>query len=217
MLLSLSLFVLSVVYEYSEIFCVCVCVCVESHMYSLHRCQTRLENAKIHWTSLILHLPSAALAQVTALARYEPETDKGGLSIIAGYSDGAVRIWDVGTYQMKAEVPTASQKGVSAIATCSEEHIALVGTKDGKVIVWDTIGDVIQWRLQGHRAEITGLALISASQVISIMLHFDVQCSGRKDRKEKKRKERKRTPSLSLNMCMCVNVDVEIRRDRQKN
>lgn len=128
-----------------------------------------------------------AMAQVTALARYEPETDKGGLSIIAGYSDGAVRIWDVGTYQMKAEVPTASQKGVSAIATCNEEHVVLAGTKDGKIIVWDTIGDVIQWRLKGHRGEITGLALVSTSQVIAIMLiwMFMTRHSRRKGEEEK--------------------------------
>ena len=70
--------------------------------------------------------------------------------LAVGYSDGSVRLWDVGTRE--AEVTfTGHKTGVTCLAWDAAGLRLVSGSKDNTVIVWDVVAECGLARLQGHK------------------------------------------------------------------
>ncbi|KLU87365.1 DOM34-interacting protein 2 [Magnaporthiopsis poae ATCC 64411] len=94
-------------------------------------------------------------AQVTAIAQSKTDPDV----FAVGYEDGSIRLWD-----SKISTVIVSFNGHrSAITTLvfdkSGTRLAS-GSKDTDVIVWDLVAEVGQYKLRGHKDQVTGLQFV---------------------------------------------------------
>ncbi|PSR88958.1 WD domain-containing protein [Coniella lustricola] len=94
-------------------------------------------------------------AQVTAIA--QSKVDKDVFAV--GYEDGTIRLWD-----SKIATVILNFNGHKAAIT----HLAFdksgvrlaSGSKDTDVIVWDLVAEVGQYKLRGHKDQVTGLHFV---------------------------------------------------------
>lgn len=94
-------------------------------------------------------------AQVTAIT--QSKVDKDVFAV--GYEDGSIRLWD-----SKIVTTIVSFNGHRSAIT----HLAFdrsgarlaSGSKDTDVIIWDLVAEVGQYKLRGHKDQITGLQFV---------------------------------------------------------
>ncbi|KAF3769198.1 WD40 repeat-like protein [Cryphonectria parasitica EP155] len=94
-------------------------------------------------------------AQVTAIA--QSKTDKDVFAV--GYEDGTIRLWD----SKIATVILNFNGHRSAITTLvfDKSGVRLAsGSKDTDVIIWDLVAEVGQYKLRGHKDQVTGLQFV---------------------------------------------------------
>ena len=84
--------------------------------------------------------------------------------LAVGYSDGSIRLWDVGTRQADVTF-TGHRTSVTCLAWDAAGLRLVSGSKDSSVIVWDVVAECGLARLQGHkvggRQEICPLSCLS--------------------------------------------------------
>lgn len=93
--------------------------------------------------------------QVTALAQSKVDPDV----FAVGYEDGSIRLWD----SKIATVIVSFNGHRSAITVLSFDNSGVrlaSGSKDTDVIIWDLVAEVGQYKLRGHKDQITGLVFI---------------------------------------------------------
>jgi U3 small nucleolar RNA-associated protein 12 len=93
-------------------------------------------------------------AEVTSLCM-SPD----GQHVAAGYSDGSVRIWDLGTAQCEA-IFQGHKKAVSALRYNATGSLLASGGKDTDIVVWDVVAEAGQCRLRGHKDAVTDLVFL---------------------------------------------------------
>jgi U3 small nucleolar RNA-associated protein 12 len=94
-------------------------------------------------------------SQVTALAQSKVDPDVYAV----GYEDGSIRLWD----SKIAAVVVSFNGHRSAITTISFDKSGVrlaSGSKDTDVIIWDLVAEVGQFKLRGHKDQITGLKFL---------------------------------------------------------
>ncbi|KAF3346349.1 U2-associated protein [Verticillium dahliae VDG2] len=92
---------------------------------------------------------------VTAIAQSKADKDVYAV----GYEDGSIRLWD-----SKIAMVIVNFQGHSSAIT----HLAFdkagvrlaSGSKDTDVIIWDLVAEVGQYKLRGHKDQITGLRFV---------------------------------------------------------
>ena len=72
--------------------------------------------------------------------------------VAVGYSDGSIRLWDVGTREV--EVTFTGHKTEVTCLTWDQPGLRLVsGSRDTNVIVWDVVAECGIARLKGHKVK----------------------------------------------------------------
>lgn len=98
---------------------------------------------------------------VTAIA--QSKTDKDVFAV--GYEDGSIRLWD-----SKISTVIVNFNGHKSAITKLEFDKSGVrlasGSKDTDVIVWDLVAEVGQFKLRGHKDQITGLCFVEPEQQV---------------------------------------------------
>ena len=70
--------------------------------------------------------------------------------LAAGYSDGSIRLWDVGTRE--ADVTFTGHKTSVTCLSWDVAGLRLVsGSRDNSIIVWDVVAECGLARLNGHK------------------------------------------------------------------
>jgi WD40 repeat protein len=77
--------------------------------------------------------------------------------VIAGYGDGSVRLWDVGTGEMAAQFG-AHSKSVESIAWASDRSRYVTGSRDGSARLWETATGTPLAQLNGHGKAVVAVA-----------------------------------------------------------
>ncbi|KAK6071195.1 WD domain-containing protein [Seiridium cupressi] len=94
-------------------------------------------------------------AQVTAIA--QSKTDKDVFAV--GYEDGSIRLWD--SKIATTIVNFNGHKSAITILAFDGTGVRLAsGSKDTDVIIWDLVAEVGQYKLRGHKDQITGLQFV---------------------------------------------------------
>lgn len=94
-------------------------------------------------------------AQVTAIT--QSKTDKDVFAV--GYEDGSIRLWD-------SKIATTilnfnGHKSAITILAFDKSGVRLAsGSKDTDVIIWDLVAEVGQYKLRGHKDQVTGLHFV---------------------------------------------------------
>ena len=70
--------------------------------------------------------------------------------LAVGYSDGSIRLWDVGTREADVTF-TGHKTSVTCLAWDAAGLRLVSGSKDSSVIVWDVVAECGLARLQGHK------------------------------------------------------------------
>ncbi|KAH9908716.1 WD domain-containing protein [Xylariomycetidae sp. FL2044] len=100
------------------------------------------------------------LAQVTAIA--QSKTEKAVYAV--GYEDGSIRLWD-----RNSGVIVTFNGHRSAITTLAFDKSGVrlaSGSKDTNVIMWDLVAEVGQYKLRGHKDQITGLQFVEPREEV---------------------------------------------------
>ncbi|KAI5868668.1 WD40 repeat-like protein [Durotheca rogersii] len=101
-------------------------------------------------------------AQVTAIARSKVNDDL----FAAGYEDGSVRLW-----RSKDPSPFVTFNGHrSAITVLAFDRSGVrlaSGSRDTNVIIWDLVAEVGQFKLRGHKDQITGLQFVEPQEEVT--------------------------------------------------
>ncbi|KAI5926133.1 WD domain-containing protein [Camillea tinctor] len=100
-------------------------------------------------------------AQVTAIA--QSKTDKDIFAV--GYEDGSIRLWD-----KYATIIVSFNGHRSAITTLAFDRSGVrlaSGSRDTDIIVWDLVAEVGQFKLRGHKDQITGLQFVEPQEEVS--------------------------------------------------
>ncbi|KAF2766931.1 WD repeat-containing protein-like protein [Teratosphaeria nubilosa] len=94
-------------------------------------------------------------SQVTCLAQCAAQPDL----FAAGYHDGSIRIWDQWTGQVIVRFD-GHRSAVTQLLFDREGARLVSGSRDTHLVVWDLVGERAEFRLRGHKDQITGLALL---------------------------------------------------------
>ncbi|KAI1490605.1 WD domain-containing protein [Biscogniauxia mediterranea] len=100
-------------------------------------------------------------AQVTAIAQSKVDKD----IFAVGYEDGSIRLWD-----KYATIIVSFNGHRSAITTLAFDRSGVrlaSGSRDTNVIVWDLVAEVGQYKLRGHKDQITGLQFVEPQEEVS--------------------------------------------------
>jgi U3 small nucleolar RNA-associated protein 12 len=83
-----------------------------------------------------------------------------------GYSDGSIRLWDLGSpdhQPILIQTLQGHSKAVTALSYSHQDRLLVSGSKDTDVIVWDLVAESGLFRLKKcHRDEISALVWISS-------------------------------------------------------
>ncbi|TVY57617.1 putative WD repeat-containing protein [Lachnellula cervina] len=94
-------------------------------------------------------------SQVTALAQSKSDPDVYAV----GYEDGSIRLWD--SKIATIVVSFNGHRSAITILSFDKSGVRLAsGSKDTDVIIWDLVAEVGQYKLRGHKDQITGLEFI---------------------------------------------------------
>jgi U3 small nucleolar RNA-associated protein 12 len=80
--------------------------------------------------------------------------------LAAGYSDGAIRLWDVKSKQSLVTLNGHKAAVTSLKFDCDSQKLAS-GSKDTDIILWDVVAESGICRFKGHKDQITGLVFLS--------------------------------------------------------
>lgn len=94
-------------------------------------------------------------AQVTAIA--QSKTDRDVFAV--GYEDGSIRLWDSKIATIIVSF-NGHRTAITHLAFDKSGTRLASGSKDTDVIVWDLVAEVGQYKLRGHKDQITGLCFI---------------------------------------------------------
>jgi U3 small nucleolar RNA-associated protein 12 len=98
---------------------------------------------------------------VTAIAQSRADKDV----FAVGYEDGSIRIWD--SKIATALVSFNGHRSAVVVLAFDKSGVRLAsGSKDTDVIVWDVVAEVGQYKLRGHKDQVTGLHFVEPSPVI---------------------------------------------------
>ena len=101
------------------------------------------------------------LSQVTAIAQSKTDPDV----FAVGYEDGSIRLWD-----SKIATTIVTFNGHrSAITNLAFDRSGVrlaSGSKDTDIIVWDLVAEVGQYKLRGHKDQITGLQFVEPQEEV---------------------------------------------------
>ncbi|KAK8089174.1 WD40 repeat-like protein [Apiospora hydei] len=94
-------------------------------------------------------------AQVTAIA--QSKTDKDLYAV--GYDDGSIRLWD--SKISTVIVSFNGHRSAITILAFDKSGVRLAsGSRDTDVIIWDLVAEVGQFKLRGHKDQVTGLQFV---------------------------------------------------------
>ncbi|KAG1662756.1 hypothetical protein FOA52_006781 [Chlamydomonas sp. UWO 241] len=112
-------------------------------------------------SSLMPSAPSTssagAVAEVTVLTRAPHAANV----LAAGYSDGTVRLWDLGTNQCSVTLK-GHKAAVTALRFNASGSFLASGSRDTDLILWDVVGETGLYRLRGHKDQVTDLVFVTA-------------------------------------------------------
>ena len=74
---------------------------------------------------------------------------RDGRRVLTGTDDGHVRLWDLGTGQLLADL-TGHAGPVNSVCISDDQKLALSGSSDGTLRVWDLAQKATVWTLAGH-------------------------------------------------------------------
>jgi U3 small nucleolar RNA-associated protein 12 len=94
-------------------------------------------------------------AQVTAIARSKADKDV----FAVGYEDGSIRLWD-GKIATTIVNFNGHRSAITVLAFDKTGVRLASGSKDTDVIVWDLVAEVGQYKLRGHKDQVTGLQFV---------------------------------------------------------
>lgn len=103
----------------------------------------------------------SCLSQVTAIAQSKTDPDV----FAVGYEDGSIRLWD-----SKIATTIVNFNGHRSAIThlvFDRSGVRLAsGSKDTDVILWDLVAEVGQYKLRGHKDQITGLRFVEPQEEV---------------------------------------------------
>ena len=76
--------------------------------------------------------------------------------LAAGYSDGSVRLWDIGSRTCLVTL-SGHSGAVTALQYSSNGALLASGSADTTLIVWDVVGEAGLCRFKGHKDAVTDL------------------------------------------------------------
>ena len=93
------------------------------------------------------------LPEGTCLARPPIESNSSSSLLVAGYSDGSIRFWDLhkGTVQAKL---VGHRKAITALTFSADGAHVASGSKDTDIVVRDVADETGLNRLKGHRDQV---------------------------------------------------------------
>ncbi|PFH60784.1 hypothetical protein XA68_10349 [Ophiocordyceps unilateralis] len=94
-------------------------------------------------------------APVTVVA--QSKTDKDVFAV--GYGDGSIRLWDSKIATVVVNF-NGHKSAVTKLAFDKSGVRLASGSKDTDVIIWDLVAEVGQYKLRGHKDEVTGLHFV---------------------------------------------------------
>ncbi|KAL7627426.1 beta transducin [Parahypoxylon ruwenzoriense] len=101
-------------------------------------------------------------AQVTAIAQSKANDDL----FAAGYEDGSVRLWR--SRDPSPFITFNGHRSAITILAFDRSGVRLAsGSKDTNVIVWDLVAEVGQFKLRGHKDQITGLQFVEPQEEVA--------------------------------------------------
>ncbi|KAH8157787.1 hypothetical protein CIB48_g10463 [Xylaria polymorpha] len=104
---------------------------------------------------------SSCAAQVTAIA--QSKIDKDVFAV--GYEDGSIRLWDkYGTVIVNFN---GHRSAITTLAFDRSGVRLASGSKDTDIIVWDLVAEVGQYKLRGHKDQITGLQFVEPQEEVA--------------------------------------------------
>ncbi|KAI1496565.1 WD domain-containing protein [Biscogniauxia marginata] len=100
-------------------------------------------------------------AQVTAIAQSKIDKD----IFAVGYEDGSIRLWD--KYSTVIVSFNGHRSAITILAFDRSGVRLASGSRDTDVIIWDLVAEVGQYKLRGHKDQITGLQFVEPQEEIS--------------------------------------------------
>ncbi|KAL5621503.1 hypothetical protein BROUX41_006403 [Berkeleyomyces rouxiae] len=100
-------------------------------------------------------------APVTAIAQSQTDPD----IFAVGYDDGTIRLWD--SKIATVIVSFNGHKSGITILVFDKSGVRLAsGSKDTDIIVWDLVAEVGQFKLRGHKDQVTGLRFVEPDAMV---------------------------------------------------
>ncbi|KAI9710301.1 MAG: hypothetical protein M1820_002795 [Bogoriella megaspora] len=94
-------------------------------------------------------------AQVTAIARSRGQEDV----FAVGYSDGSIRIWDAQTATILLNFNGHRSAITQLIFDATGSRLAS-GSRDTDIIIWNLVSEAAEFKLRGHKDQITGIQFL---------------------------------------------------------
>ena len=83
-----------------------------------------------------------------------------------GYQKGKVRLYNLDDFSVITTLD-AHARAVSAIAWLSQEKTFATGSRDTDIVVWDGLEEKAQFRLQGHKDQVTCVRFVDKQSLVS--------------------------------------------------
>lgn len=100
-------------------------------------------------------------APVTTIAQSKTDTDV----FAVGYQDGSIRLWDSKISTVIVNF-NGHKSAITKLAFDKSGVRLASGSKDTDVIVWDLVAEVGQYKLRGHKDQVTGLYFVEPERQI---------------------------------------------------
>ena len=101
------------------------------------------------------------LSQVTAIAQSKTDPDV----FAVGYEDGSIRLWDSKISSVIVNF-NGHRSAITNLAFDRSGVRLASGSKDTDIIVWDLVAEVGQYKLRGHKDQVTGLQFVEPQEEV---------------------------------------------------